>query len=89
MFAVQTVNLYDGWIMVPKDAGKLPAVAHGQLQINFGKPMTPGDFLVIRNRRSDGTTAVEYMQIGTLVSGTTYNVTRDKAGARSDLQLAG
>ncbi|MFN8466259.1 MAG: hypothetical protein U0X20_11950 [Caldilineaceae bacterium] len=79
VFAVQTVNLYDGWLMVPKDAGKLPVVAHGQQQIDFGKPMTPGDFLVIRNRRGDGTTAVEYMQIGTLVSSTTYNVTRDKA----------
>ena len=74
------MNLYDGWLMVPKDAGKLPEVAHGQLQIDFGKSMTPGDFLVIRGRKPDGNPSVEYMQIGTLASGTTYNVTRDKAG---------
>ena len=80
VFAVQTVNLYDGWLMVPKDAGKLPEVAHGQLQIDFGKSMTPGDFLVIRGRKPDGNPSVEYMQIGALASGTAYNVTRDKAG---------
>jgi hypothetical protein len=81
IFSEQTIQLLGGWLMIPKDAGTLPAVASGTTQIDFGKAMTPGHFIVIRAHDTGGAIKAEYMQIGSLVSGTTYNVTRDMAGA--------
>ncbi|MBK8188816.1 MAG: hypothetical protein IPK79_00015 [Vampirovibrionales bacterium] len=81
VFAKQTVQLFGGGLMVTKNAVNLPAVGASQTQIDFGQSMTPGDFLVIRSHDAAGTIKVEYMTVGGLVSGTTYNVTRDVAGA--------
>ncbi len=81
IFAEQTIQLLGGWLMIPKDAGTLPAVASGTTQIDFGKAMTVGHFVLIRAHDTGGAIKAEYMQIGSLVSGTTYNVTRDVAGA--------
>ena len=80
VFARQTQSLMGGWLTVGKDEGVMPAVAATDTQIDFGKAMTVGDFIVIKGASSTGALVVEYMQIGTLVSGTLYNVTRDKAG---------
>jgi hypothetical protein len=81
IFAKETVQLYGGGLMVTKNAVTLPAVSAVQTQINFGQSMTPGDFLLIRAHDASGAVKVEYMTVGGLVSGTTYNVTRDVAGA--------
>jgi hypothetical protein len=83
IFAEQTIQLLGGWFIVPKDAGKLPAVSSAQTQIDFGKAMTVGHFILIKAHDTSGAIKTEYMQIGTLVSGTTYNVTRDLAAANS------
>lgn len=79
VFAEQTAQLLGGYLIIPKDAGTLPAdVASGATTINFGKAMTVGHFVVFRSVGQ-----VEYIQVGSLVSGTTYNVTRslDPSGA--------
>jgi hypothetical protein len=81
IFAKETVQLYGGGLMVTKNAVTLPAVGASQTQIDFGQSMTPGDFLLIRAHDASGAVKVEYMTVGGLVSGTTYNVTRDVAGA--------
>ena len=47
----------------------------------MGKAAVTGSFILIRAHDVDGNIRVEYMQVGALVSGTTYNVTRDLAGA--------
>ena len=81
LFAENTITLLGGWFMVTKDAGTLAADVDGiQTTIDFGKAMTVGDFVVLRQSLQ-----VEYMQVGGLVSGTTYNVTRnvDGSGANS------
>ena len=77
LFAENTVTLLGGWFAVSKDAGTLAEdVTAVQTTIDFGKTMTPNDFVILR-----ASLAVEHMQIGTLVSGTTYNVTRDVDGS--------
>lgn len=82
VFAEQTLQLLGGWFVVPKDAGALGAdVSSGATTVNFGKAMTVGDFVLIRAHDTGGVIKAEYMTVGTLVSGTTYNVTRDLAGA--------
>lgn len=77
VFAEQTISLVGGWLVVPYDQGSLEAdVSSGATQVNFGKTMTPGHFVVLRAFGQ-----VEYMQVGSLVSGTTYNVTRNLDGS--------
>lgn len=84
LFAEQTVSLIGGWLVVPKDQGAFAAdVVADDTMVNFGKSMTTGHFVVVRSYDMSGTISTEYMQVGTLVSDTTYNVTRDLAGVHS------
>jgi hypothetical protein len=46
------------------------------LSIDFGQAMTPGDFV-----RIEAIEQVEHLQVGALVSGTTYDVTRNLEGS--------
>jgi hypothetical protein len=76
LFAENTITLLGGWFYVTKDAGTLGAdVAALDTAIDFGKAMTVGHFVVMR-----ASLKVEYVQVGTLVTGTTYNVTRNLDG---------
>jgi hypothetical protein len=77
VMAENTLTLLGGWFLVAKNQGTLPAVSSGQTQIDFGTPLTPNDFIKISSHDTGGVVKTEYMQIGSLVSGTTYNVTRD------------
>lgn len=71
-----------GNIIVSKDAGKLgAAVSSGATTVNFGKAMTVGDWIKIQGPDSAGSNNLEWMLIGSLVSGTTYNVTRNVDGS--------
>jgi hypothetical protein len=83
VFAESTAQLLGGWFIIPKDAGKLGAVGSATTQVDFGKAMTSGHFVLIKAHDASGTIKTEYMQVGSLVSGTTYNVTRDVAGAHT------
>ncbi len=71
-----------GNILVSKDAGKLGAsVSSVATTVDFGKALTPGNWIKIQGPDDTGTAALEWMLIGTLVSGTTYNVTRNVDGS--------
>jgi len=84
VFAEQTAQLLGGWFIVPKDVGTLADdVAPGDTTIDFGKAMANGHFVVIRAHDTGGAIKTEYIQVGSLVSGTRYNVTRDLANANS------
>jgi hypothetical protein len=83
VFADSTAQLLGGWLIIPKDAGTVGAVASAATQVDFGKTMTAGNIIVIRSKDASNVARAEYMSIGTLVSGTTYNVTRDLANANS------
>lgn len=77
LFAKSTASLIGGWLIITKNEGVLPSdVASGATTIDFGMAMTPNDFVLFRAAGQ-----VEYMQVGTLVSGTTYNVTRNLDGS--------
>jgi len=77
LFAQNAVTLLGGWLLISKDEGALVTdVTAADTQIDFGKAMTPNDFVLFRTALK-----VEYMQVGALVSGTTYNVTRDLDGS--------
>ncbi len=77
LFAQQTVTLVGGWLFITKQEGTFSAdVASADTTIDFGTSMTVGDFVLCR-----AAGAVEYIEVGSLVSGTTYNVTRDKDGS--------
>jgi hypothetical protein len=81
LFVENSVSLVGGWMMIPHDSGTLAEdVNNSQTTIDFGKAMTQNDFVLMR-----AIGQVEYIQVGTLVGGTTYNVTRnlDGSGANS------
>ncbi|MEW6650431.1 MAG: hypothetical protein AB1453_09600 [Chloroflexota bacterium] len=85
LFAQNTITLLGGWLLITKDEGAIDAdVTGGATQINFGRVMTAGDFVLFR-----AALKVEYMQVGSLVSGTTYNVTRNLDGSGADTWPAG
>lgn len=81
IFAENTAQLIGGAFIIPKDTGLLPAVGSADTTINFGDTMTVGDHLLIKAQDTSGAYKTEYIKVGTLVSGTTYNVTRDEASA--------
>jgi hypothetical protein len=77
-----------GNIIVSKDAGKLGAdVSSGATTVNFGKALTVGNWIKIQGPDSAGSNALEWMLIGSLVSGTTYNVTRNVDGSGANAWL--
>ncbi|HWK09908.1 MAG TPA: hypothetical protein VNR64_07650, partial [Vicinamibacterales bacterium] len=82
VFAKTTQTLFGGYSSIGKNAGSFAAdVASAATTIDFGQAMTVGDFVLVRAHDTGGTIKAEYLQVGTLVSGTTYNVTRDLAAA--------
>lgn len=78
ILAEQIQTMVGGWFTVGKDQGTLAAaVATAATQINFGKAMTVGHVVLIRGKDQASAYKLEYVLVGSLVSGTTYNVTRD------------
>jgi len=85
LFAQQTQTLVGGWLSVGLGEGSLPEdVADTDTQIDFGQAMTVGDFVLFR-----AALKVEYIQVGSLVSGTIYNVTRNLDGSGANDWPAG
>jgi hypothetical protein len=84
IFAEQTATLMGGYTIIAKDAGSFDqAVASAATNVDFGKSMTPGHFVLVRAHDTAGTIRAEYLQVGALVGGTIYSVTRDLAGVSS------
>lgn len=67
----------DSLAIVPDSGYLAAAVSSAATTIDFGKPITPGVFVIIRGVTAARNRAMEFLQVGALVSGTTYNVTRD------------
>ncbi len=85
VFAKNAQTLIGGYLMIGKGEGTLAAdVAVADTQIDFGQAMTAGDFVVFR-----AAGMVEYMQVGALVSGTIYGVTRNLDGSGANDWPAG
>ena len=85
LFAQNTITLLGGWFVVGKGEGSLPEdVGSADTSIDFGQSMTTGHFVVLRSSLQ-----VEYVQVGSLVSGTTYNVTRNLDGSGANDWAAG
>ncbi len=79
LFAENTITLLGGWFYTTKDAGTLAQNLLADITnnaVDFGRAMTPNDFVVLRSSLQ-----VEYIKVGILVSGTTYNITRDLDGS--------
>jgi len=83
IFAENTVQIIGGEFMVPKQTGILPAVSSAATTIDFGTTMTPDDFVLVKAHDAGGSVKTEYIQVGSNVTGTTYNVTRDVAAAHA------
>lgn len=76
-----TTIIGDRWL-IAKNAGKFAtAVGSGDATIDFGTAMDPGDFVEVRADDAAGSIGVEYIEVGSNVSGTTYNVTRNLDGS--------
>ena len=85
LFKKENVLVMDGTMVLTKQSGKFEAeVLPEDTEIDFGQAITPGDFLLLRAENK-----MEYMQVGSLVSGTTYNVTRDLDGSGANNWPAG
>lgn len=78
LFAQNTMSVIGGWLVVTKDEGTVEEdVDTSETQIDFGaNAIAANDFIVFRSAG-----AVEYMQATSLVSGTTWNVTRNVDGS--------
>lgn len=82
LFAKSTQTLYGGWLAVSKNAGTFAsAVVPLSTTVDFGQVMTPGQFVLVRAVDATGAVAEEYFQVGAVVAGTVYNVTRNLSGA--------
>jgi len=79
------VSVIGGRMMVAKGEGAWGAgVVSSVTQIDFATAMTANDIVLFRTLGQ-----VEYMQVGSLVSGTTYNVTRNLDGSGANDWPAG
>lgn len=82
VYETATATLLGGYSIVGRQAGSFAAdVSAAATTITFGQTMTPGHWVSVRSYDTAGVVRVEYLTVGTLVSGTTYNVTRDLAGS--------
>ena len=82
VFAEEQIALLGGWLYVSHDAGTFAAeVESADTTIDFGKAMTVSDFVIVKAYDITGSVKTEYIQVGALSAGTTYNVTRDLAAA--------
>ncbi len=80
IFKKENVLVMDGTFVITKQSGKFPAdVSATDTQIDFGQNLTVGDFLLLRAEGKQ-----EFMRVGTKVSGTKYNVTRNLDGTGAD-----
>jgi hypothetical protein len=81
LFQEDGIAIIGGSLAIVPDSGYLAAtVDSAATTIDFGRQMTPGHFVIIRGVTASRNRAVEFLQVGALVSGTTYNVTRDVTG---------
>lgn len=85
VFALTTQTLFGGYSTIGKNAGTFSAaVANSDTTINFGTSMTVGDFVQVKAANTTATNSTEHITVGSLVSGTTYNVTRNLSGAGAE-----
>jgi len=69
-------------LIITKGNGKLAqAVSTSDTTIDFGQSMTVSDWVMIEADDTNGSAALEWLLIGSNVSGTTYNVTRNVDGS--------
>lgn len=79
LFAEATATLFGGYSIIAPNAGVFNgAVASGgpTTSIDFGRAMTTGHFVEVRALDTSGVARSEFMQVGALVSGTTYTTSR-------------
>ena len=67
--------------VMPKSGQIAAAIDDAQTTVDFGQAMTASDWVKFQGPDADGEMNLEWMLIGTLVEGTTYNVTRDVDGS--------
>lgn len=90
LFSKEAVMVLGNKLTIAKDAGALAAaVSAVQTTVNFGQVMTPGDWVQIAAEDTGGVAAVEWILVGSLVSGTTYNVTRNVDGSGANAWAEG
>jgi hypothetical protein len=82
IFQEDGIAIIGGSLAIVPGSGQLAAaVDSADTTIDFGKAMTPGDWVIIRGVQSNRVKAVEFLLIGSNTTGTTYNVTRDVVGS--------
>ncbi len=87
VFAENTISIVGGWLFVAMGQGTVEEdVDNSETQIDFGAGgnLAQNDFVLFR-----AAGAVEYMQIGTNVSGNTWNVTRNVDGSGANTWAQG
>jgi hypothetical protein len=82
IYAESTAQLFGGYSIIGKTVGSTASrMTATDTQVDLGVAITPlPQWMLIRAHDESGTVKAEYMQITSLASGTTYNVTRDLAG---------
>lgn len=82
IFAENTIQITGGWQIVGKNSGSFAAdVTTSATQINLGKTIgAVPQWVLVKSHDAGGVIKTEYLQVTSLASGTTYNVTRDVTG---------
>lgn len=91
LFSKDEVMILGNKLVIAKDQGTLAAdVADTDTTIDFGVTMTPSDWIMIQAEDSvTGNPSLEWMLVGSNVSGTVYNVTRNVDGSGANDWAAG
>jgi len=88
VFALNTITLTGGWHMIPKYASSLPAAISDvatQADLGFNEDIgAVDDFIILRSSLQ-----VEYIQLTSFVSGTTWNFDRDEDGSGANTWAQG
>lgn len=79
IFAENVIQITGGWQIIGKNSGTLGAdVSMAATTIDFGKSLgTVPLWVLIKSHDTSGNIKAEYIQVTSLSSGTTYNVSRD------------
>ncbi|PKN91114.1 MAG: hypothetical protein CVU44_21085 [Chloroflexi bacterium HGW-Chloroflexi-6] len=90
LFSKEQIMVLGNKIIIAKDADTLPAaMTNVQTTYNFGRAMTPNDWIQITAEDTAGNPSTEWLKVGTLVSGTTYNITRNVDGSGANAWTEG
>lgn len=90
LFSKEEIMVMGNRLIIAKDADTLPSdMNNSQTTYDWGRSLSVGDWLMTQAEDASGNPSTEWWLIGSLVSGTTYNITRNVDGSGANAWPAG